>query len=236
MLQKFLTAEWRNLLMVNWEVPPEVLQPYLPRGANLDTYGGKHYVSVVGFQFLKTRLWGIPVPFHRNFEEVNLRFYVTREVNGELRRGVVFVRELVPRFWIAATARVFYNEPYKAVAMRHSILDAGTSIQGKYEWHIRNWHTLSFATTSPSEGLEPNSLEQFIAEHYWGYCMQRDGRVVEYRVEHPSWSVKKQVEVNLHWDPTLLYGEEFGAILSSPYQSAFLAEGSAVSVYWPKVF
>jgi uncharacterized protein YqjF (DUF2071 family) len=232
-VRRFLTAEWRNLLMINWEVPPDLLSPYLPKGTKLDTFCGRNYVSIVGFQFLNTRLLGMPIPFHCNFEEVNLRFYVTREVNGEVRRGVVFVRELVPRFWIAATAKIFYNEPYKAVAMRHKILHSEQHIEGTYEWHYRDWHTLSFSTSEPLEKLVPDSIEQFIAEHYWGYCMQRNKRVVEYRVEHPAWSVRKKVEVSLRWDPSTLYGDTFGAILNTPYQSAFIAEGSPVSVYWP---
>ena len=34
------------------------------------------YVSLVGFMFKNTRLLNIPIPFHTDFEEVNLRFYV----------------------------------------------------------------------------------------------------------------------------------------------------------------
>jgi uncharacterized protein YqjF (DUF2071 family) len=230
---KFLSAEWRNLLMINWEVPPGVLLPYLPPGTRLDTFDGRNFVSIVAFQFLHTRLLGIPIPFHRDFEEVNLRFYVTREVDGVIRRGVVFVKELVPRFWIAATARVFYNEPYKAVAMRHHILHSESRVEGAYEWCYRDWHSLRFSTSEHLHELVPGSLEQFIAEHYWGYCVQRDKRVVEYRVEHPAWSIRKNLELTMCWDPSVLYGEKFGAILTSPYHSAFLATGSPVSVYWP---
>ncbi|HEX7980960.1 MAG TPA: DUF2071 domain-containing protein, partial [Gemmatimonadaceae bacterium] len=108
----FLTAEWRWLVMLNYEVPPEVLAPYVPRGTSLDLWQGHALVSVVGFRFIETRVIGVPIPFHRHFDEVNLRFYVRRELpGGEARRGVVFIRELVPKPMIAWVARALYNEP-----------------------------------------------------------------------------------------------------------------------------
>jgi uncharacterized protein YqjF (DUF2071 family) len=72
----FLTAEWKHLAMLNYEIEPSVLMPYVPRGTELDLWNGKNLISVVGFMFLNTRVFGIPIPFHRDFEEVNLRIYV----------------------------------------------------------------------------------------------------------------------------------------------------------------
>ena len=110
--RSFLTAEWRHLAMLNFAVDPKLLEPLIPPGTELDFHDGETFVSVVGFMFLRTRLVGLPIPFHRNFEEVNLRFYVRRRAPEGWRRGVVFVRELVPRRAIAFVARVFYDEPY----------------------------------------------------------------------------------------------------------------------------
>src|ERR1700722_15876019 len=94
----FLSAEWRDLLMLNYEVNPGILQKYVPAGTELDSFQGKTYVSVVGFRFCRTRLLGaIPIPFHTEFEEINLRFYVRRSVGSETRRGVVFIGEIVPK-------------------------------------------------------------------------------------------------------------------------------------------
>jgi uncharacterized protein YqjF (DUF2071 family) len=98
----FLTAEWRNLAMLNYEVDQSLLLPFVPSGTTLDQWEGKTYVSLVGFRFLKTRVLGLPVPFHTNFDEVNLRFYVRRRIAGDVRRGVVFIREIVPRWAIAS--------------------------------------------------------------------------------------------------------------------------------------
>ena len=122
-VKPFLTANWRYLAMMNFVVDPAILAPFVPAGTELDFYEGETFISVVGFLFLDTRVLGISVPLHRDFEEVNLRFYVKRKSIEGWKRGVVFVRELVPRRAIAAVARVFYGERYAAVPMRHSIVD-----------------------------------------------------------------------------------------------------------------
>src|SRR5688500_10577936 len=107
--------------MLNYRVAPELLRPHVPAGTELDTWNDAVHVSVVGFLFRDTRVLGIPVPFHRRFEDVNLRFYVRREVDGEVRRAVTFLRELVPRRAIATVARLAYAEPYTALPMRHRL-------------------------------------------------------------------------------------------------------------------
>ena len=102
----FLKAEWRYLAMLNYEVDPALVAAYVPPGTELDRFDGKAFISLVGFLFLNTKILGISVPFHRNFDEVNLRFYVRRSVDGVVKRGVVFIREIVPRRAIAAVARL----------------------------------------------------------------------------------------------------------------------------------
>src|SRR5882672_9139043 len=188
----FLTATWRDLAMVNYEIDPAILKERVPAGCELDFRFGRTFVSVVGFQFLRTRVLGIPIPFHRNFEEVNLRFYVRRQVDGAWRRGVVFIKELVPRAAIAVVARRVYGENYVAVPMRHSVELAPEydSTKLSYGWNrLGEWEglTVSFsgAPSLPSEDSE----EAFIAEHYWGYSRQADQTTVEYQVEHPRWRV-----------------------------------------------
>ena len=81
--------------------------------------------------------------------------------------------------------------------------------------------------------LTPGSLEEFIAEHYWGYCAQRDGGTIEYRVEHPPWRVWRAREARLSPGAEAFYPPEFSATLSRPPDTAFLAEGSAVTVHRP---
>lgn len=217
--------------MVNYAVDPAALERYLPRGVEIDLFEGRTFVSLVGFLFLDTRLLGVPVPFHRHFEEFNLRFYVRRKVDGETRRGVVFVQEIVPKSAIAWTARTFYNERYVAMPMRHEISER----QIEFGWRRDGvWEGLSARPTGenalPPEGSQP----RFITEHYWGYAAQRDGSTMEYRVEHPPWRVRPVVDIETDLDAKALYGEEFVGALAAEPVSAFVAEGSAVSVRWPQ--
>src|SRR5271155_1874049 len=182
----FLSAEWRDLVLLNYEVDPTLLRAHVPPGTELDSFNGLTYVSLVGFRFLRTRLAGIfSIPFHSNFDEVNLRFYVRRDVRGEIRRGVVFIREIVPRRAIAMAANMIYNENYIHLPMRHRIEKIGDAIAAEDGWFV-NRHVARIcaqSTGTPALAAE-GSLEQFITEHYWGYNRRRSGGGTEYRVEH----------------------------------------------------
>jgi uncharacterized protein len=231
----FLSAEWRNLVMLNYRVDPAILERFVPRGTELDSFQGSTYVSVVGFQFLQTRIFGVlPIPFHVNFEEVNLRFYVRRRDVGEIKRGVVFVREIVPRRAIAYVARWFYGEKYFAYPMRHAISGGGAP-SVTYEWNFRgNWCAVGAVARGVPSLPRENSLEQFITEHYWGYSAKRDGGSVEYRVSHVPWRVWTALEARFAGDGDRLYGEGFGEYLKRAPDSAFIAEGSEIQVHKPR--
>jgi uncharacterized protein YqjF (DUF2071 family) len=228
----FLTAEWRQLVMVNFAVDPAILEPRVPKGTSLDSWNGTTLVSVVGFLFLRTRVMGAPIPLHRDFEELNLRFYVKREAPDGERRGVVFIKELVPRRAIAAVARYLYNENYLAVPMAHTFQADPDGSQGvAYRW-LRNgkWGEVGIRTSGDSSLPSDGSEAEFVTEHYWGYVTQRDGSTLEYRVEHPRWRVWRGVDAHLACDVADLYGAEFAATLSRPPTSAFLADGSEIVV------
>ena len=229
----FLTAEWRYLAMLNYEVDPVILAPFVPAGTELDSWNGKIFVSVVGFLFLKTKVRGISIPFHQNFEELNLRFYVRRKADDGWRRGVVFIKELVPRAAIAFVARKFYNENYLAPPMSHHIDKTGGEIKSAvYAWRFNgNKNHVKLVTRGEAQPLVEGSEQEFITEHYWGYARQRDGSTMEYRVEHPRWRVWEAQTSELQCDVTGLYGSRFGDCLNNPPASAFLAAGSEVAVY-----
>jgi uncharacterized protein YqjF (DUF2071 family) len=228
----FLTAEWRDLAILNYDVDPGLLVKFVPAGTELDCWHGKTFVSLIGFRFLKTQMCGISFPFHRNFDEINLRFYVRRQVGNETRRGVVFVREIVPRRLVAAAARIFYNERYLALPMVHRIQSDLSSRVVEYGWKFKHsWNEISLTAQGNGALPEDGSHEQFITEHYWGYAAQNDGGCIEYQVEHPRWKVWTTQDARFNGSMEELYGEEFNAVLSRPPTSAFLAEGSAVSVH-----
>ena len=179
----FLTGQWRWLAMLNWRVDPSLLAPLVPRGTTLDAWNGATFVSVVGFLFRDTRVLGVPIPLHRDFEEVNLRFYVRCERDGEVRRAVTFVREIVPRRAIATVARLAYNEPYVALPMRHVLGPIATPDAApatvEYGWRFgERWSRLHVRPTGPARAIASGSEEEFITEHYWGYTRQRDGGTV----------------------------------------------------------
>jgi uncharacterized protein YqjF (DUF2071 family) len=222
--------------MLNYEIDPSVLQPLVPKGTKLDPWNDSHFVSVVGFQFLHTRVLGIPVPFHRNFEEINLRFYVRRRAGDGWRRGVVFVKEVVPRVAIAAVARWVYNENYVACPMnsRVRLPDEARGMPGsvEYSWTSRSRSNSVAAEFHGTPAYPaPGSEEEFITEHYWGYVPQRDGSSLEYRVEHPQWRVWSDARGKLDCDVKGFYGEQYHEALSQAPSSVFVAEGSEVSVF-----
>jgi uncharacterized protein YqjF (DUF2071 family) len=229
---RFLTARWEHLVLLNYACPRELLEPLVPAGTVLDTWNGEALVSLVGFMFVDTRLLGVPVPFHRTFEEVNLRFYVRRHA-PELRRAVVFIRELVPRAAIATVARVVYNEPYLAVPMRHAIslrADVGGTV--RYGWsHGGADFEIAASASGPAAPLVPGSAAEFITEHYWGYTRQRDGGTLEYLVEHPPWQVWTASRASFTRPAASLYGAEFAEVLAQVPRSAFIAVGSPVAVH-----
>ncbi len=227
----FLTAEWRWLAMLNYAVDPALLRPLVPAGTELDEWEGTTYASIVGFLFLRTRVLGIPVPFHRDFEELNLRFYVRRRGPEGWRRGVVFVKEVVPRRAIAAVARLAYNENYVAHPMRHRIaVVPGATGRVEYGWrHAGRWSSLSATFEGDAVPLADGSEAEFIAEHYWGYARQRDGGTVEYAVEHPRWSAWTATAA-LDCDLPALYGPAFAEALGGAPRSVFVADGSPVVV------
>lgn len=227
-MKKFLTAEWRDLLMANYAVEPELLADRVPEGTSLDFHDGKLFVSLVGFMFLNTRVLGVPVPFHVNFEEVNLRFYVRRETHDEVRRGVCFVKEIVPRTAIATVARVLYGEPYERWSMGHT----RTASEVGYRW-ARSGCTNAFAAEIDSDlGVPKNGSEgEFIIEHYWGYTKRGGGRTDEYKVEHPPWELFSVKNERIEVDFGATYGEKFAFLTNQKPHSVLLAKGSPIAVY-----
>jgi uncharacterized protein YqjF (DUF2071 family) len=222
--------------MLNYEIDAASLRSLVPRGCQLENWQGHTFVSLVGFAFLDTRVLGFGIPLHRDFPEVNLRFYVRREVGEEVRRGVVFVKEMVPRAAIALTARTLFNEPYSAVPMRWSTppaFDAGGT--ATYEWRqAGRWERVEILAEEAPYLAEPGSADAFLTEQFWGYTARPGRATLEYRVEHPKWRLRKAQRAILEANVAALYGPQFAAPLSAPPWSAFLAGGSAVCVFPPQ--
>lgn len=214
--------------MANYEIEPSLLQEFVPEGTVLDFHNGKCYASLVAFMFLDTRVLGLPVPFHINFEEVNLRFYVRRELPDETRRGVIFIKEIVPRRAIALVARTFYGEPYEMWKMAHTKENDKIS----YSWSKAESENKITIEVGQNLGVPAaNSHGEFIIEHYWGYTKRGANRTDEYKVEHPKWELFDINYAEIDADFGRLYGEQFDFLSDTQPHSIFMAKGSEVAVY-----
>lgn len=222
--------------MLNFEIEPAVLTRFVPKGTELDESRGRHFVSLVGFLFLDTHVLGVPAFFHRNFEELNLRFYVRRDLAGERRRGVVFIRDLVPLPLVAGAARLTYNEPYHTIPMRHTVVATDGELQSvEFCFGLqRDECRFALHVGDGPEAMAAGSDEEFLSERLWGYTSQRDGGTVEYRVEHSRWKVWSPATFQLEGPLAEFYDEPFASILSEAPASAFIADGSAVAVHLPE--
>ncbi len=233
----FLTAEWRNLAMANYAIDPKLLQDFVPYNTELDFFEGRCYVSLIGFMFLKTKLLGVPIPFHQNFEEVNLRFYVRYKSSEGWRRGAVFIKEIVPRFMISLVANTVYREPYVTMQMSHSVKNMevrhpdtiGTEGGKLYDYTWGN-NRMSVEVENKSLSIAEGSEEEFITEHYYGYTRWNETKTKEYEVKHPRWLINPVIKYDIACDFGGLYGERFAFLKNEKPHSVLLAEGSPISV------
>lgn len=227
----FLTAEWRKLALANYVVHPDVLLPYLPYKTELDIWQGKCYVSLVGFMFANTRLLGVPIPFHTNFEEVNLRFYVRYKDGNEWKRGVVFIKEIVPRHAIAFIANTLYKEHYQTMPMRH-LWQQNNGVQlVQYDWkYNQKWQSIQVNASLQTQAIDEGSETEFITEHYWGYTQIDAQQTYEYQVTHPRWEQYAVKNYQINVDFGLVYGKDFAFLNQLEPHSVMLAEGSGITV------
>lgn len=227
----FLKAEWRKLAFANYIIAPELLTKYIPFGTELDLWEGKCYVSLVGFMFVNTKLLGVKIPFHSNFEEVNLRFYVKRFDGKEWKRGVVFIKEIVPKAALTFVANTVYNENYETLPMEHTWLENAEDRIVEYKWKKNNqWHFIKIKAAIQAESIALGGETEFITEHYWGYAHINEHSANEYEVTHPKWQKYNVIEYDIKVDFGEMYGKEFEFLNGSTPSSVMLAEGSEITV------
>ncbi|WP_256009151.1 YqjF family protein [Desertivirga xinjiangensis] len=225
----FLSAEWLKILFVNYRVPEDILAPYIPRGTKLDLFDGECLVSLAGFQFLNTRLSGIPLPFHQYFEEFNLRFYVVREENHTRKRGVVFISEFVNKSFFKALANTVMREKYASLPMKHTCITSKERLKADYGFKCKNrWNSASVLSERFAEDILPGSLDEFIAEHYWGYNKWYAGRTLEYKLDHPRWKRYKVLSFHTAIRFEDVYPKSFVPYLYAKAHSVQFIEGSPV--------
>ena len=217
--------------MANYETDPEIIRPFLPFKTGIDLWNNTCYLSLVGFMFLNTKVKGIKFPFHTNFEEVNLRFYVRYKDNDEWKRGVVFIREIVPRSALSFIANTVYKENYETMTMSHN-WERNNGMQTiEYKWKKeKKWNILEVNAGTELIDISKGSEEEFITEHFWGYTKISREKTSEYGVEHPRWQVYDIKDYTIDVDFNAVYGQNFGFLTNLKPKSVFLAEGSEIEV------
>jgi uncharacterized protein YqjF (DUF2071 family) len=230
MSNTFLSGEWKKLVMINYAIDSSILAKYLPSHTQIDRWHGTCFLSLVGFMFQNTKLLGIKVPFHMNFEEVNLRFYV-RYLDGETwKRGVVFIKEIVPKPALSWVANTIFKEHYVTLPMRHTWREESGVLTVRYQWKMRNWHSFSVKTSNVLHPIGVGTEAEFITEHYWGYTKLSETSTSEYGVEHPRWEVYETSDYSIDVDFDDVYGETFAFLNKEKPRSVFLAGGSEIIV------
>jgi len=226
----FLTAEWRRLAIANYAVDPDLLRKYLPYKTELDLWNNTCYISLVGFMFVNTKLKGVKIPFHSDFQEVNLRFYVGYKHESDWRRGVVFIKEFVPKLALTWVANRIYQENYETIPMEHKWETNGNQLETEYRWKHGDWNSFHVQSDNELQHIETGSEAEFIAEHYWGYTKCAAAKTSEYAVEHPQWKMYTVQHYSIKVDFLKCYGNEFAFLSNEKPASVFLAEGSDVQV------
>ena len=227
----FLKAEWRKLAIANYVIDKNLLSEYVPPGTELDLWNDTCYISLVGFMFQNTKMLGMKIPFHVNFEEVNLRFYVKRFENGEWKRGVVFIKEIVPKPAITLIANTIYKENYVTAKMNHFWENENDGITIKYQWkYKKKWNSFLMEANVKVAEIPKNSETEFITEHYWGYAKVNDRLTHEYEVTHPKWKKYEITRYEIDVDFGTNYGDQFSFLNEQEPHSVMLAEGSEITV------
>ena len=163
----FLNAKWQNIIMANYEISPEYLLPFMPKGVELDYYQEKTFVSLVGFLFKNSTIFNVPIPFLGTFEEINLRFYVKRKAGNHIKRGVVFINETVPNKSVAFIANKLYKEHYTCIPTKHKWELTNENKIIEYQWHVNGfWNIIKINASTEKQKMKPGSMEEYIFEHY----------------------------------------------------------------------
>jgi uncharacterized protein YqjF (DUF2071 family) len=237
MASTFLRAEWRKLAMANYKIDPKLLEPYLPKHTVLDLWNNTCYVSLVGFMFQNTRIKGFKIPFHVHFEEVNLRFYVRYKDGTAWKRGVVFIKEIVPKPALTFVANTVYKENYETMPMQHTWEEKEDHRNVEYKWKKNDkWHSFKLKAALESKEILSGSEAEFITEHYWGYTKVGEHKTSEYGVEHPRWQVYDMMDYFIDVDFGSVYGSNFAFLNHAEPLSVFLAEGSVIKVKGGRTF
>jgi len=231
-MNPLLTADWNNLVVLNYEIDPAALIPYLPPHTEPDFWNNKCYISLVAFQFRNPKIRGIALPFYRNFEQVNLRFYVRYSYGKEIRKGVVFIKEIAAGKLLKAGAALLYNEHYTNLPTRHAIEEKDSMLHIKYEWNCNNeWNYIDAVADMHKTIPRSGSVEAFITNRFWGYTKVSVNKTVEFCIAHQPWNIHVLKSCRINCSSEALYGKTLHSYLTKEPALSFMMDGSFVKVY-----
>ena len=217
-----MTANWEDLIISTFEADKDILKKHLPQNTELDLFNGKALMSIVAFTFSKVRFFGIKVPFHQKFGQINFRFYVKSKINGA--KGVVFIKEFAPKPIIALTANIFYNEPYFTKRIKFNIDTDNNNKIIKYSYKDIDIKTIAEPTTKP---LTKNSLEEFVVDRYVAFVKSKTSKTLLYRIHHKPWRLYKTTHIEINENIISLLPKHFNGI---KHLKTYVVDGSSVSV------
>lgn len=227
----FLRANWLRLASANYIIDPSILDKHLPNGTELEDHNGEYYVSLVAFRYCKTRLLNVRVPYHNNFEEINLRFYVKREITpGKWRSEVAFTKLFFPRPALTLVAKYMYKENYETLKMRHSWSENENYLLTSYGLNKNGWNNFEIKSDKKSMKIDSNSSEFFFSKQYWGTSQIDHKSSTIYKIEHPDWEAYNVFNWNVSFDFKTIFGPEFKHLTDTQPDSVHLFKGSEVIV------
>jgi uncharacterized protein YqjF (DUF2071 family) len=184
-----MKQEWHDLLFAHWTVPVEALRPVIPRGLEIDTFGGQAWLGVVPFRMAGVRMRGTPaIPGFSQFPELNVRTYVVRDG----KPGVWFFSLDAANAAAVWGARTFFHLPYFLAEM--SCAEDSGWIRYDSRRKDRRGSPASMRARYRAIGdvfhAQPGSIEHFLAERYCLYTADEKERIIRSEIHHPPWPLQ----------------------------------------------
>ena len=239
-LPGFITAHWQNLALLSWSIDDSAVTRLLPQGLEIDRFNGNAFVSAVGLTVSNLRVLGVST-WPTRFEQVNFRFYVRqRLISGGYRRGVVFLKQLVPHRTTALTARLVYGEPFAPVPISHDCREPHTGLLDAHREFTYSWRRngqmegLRAETDLAAEFPGPGSLAEFLTVRHWGYNGRPGDHTKGYAVSRPAWAVRPATAWRFDCDVATLLGGAFARGMSTAPASVLMTSGCQAKIGWPR--
>lgn len=217
-----MTGNWKDLIMSTFEVEKTILEPYLPKGTEIDFFNGKALISIVAFTFSEVKFFGVKIPFHQKFGQINFRFYVKSKITGT--KGVVFIKEFAPKPLIAYVANIFYNEPYYYKNVKYNKLVKNNGVQIQYSYKQLK---VCADSNNKIQNLKENTLEHFIVDRYVAFIKSKKNKTFQYKILHKPW---KLFETSYHHFDKDLLKLMPNELKNLKHISTLFVDGSAVEV------